>query len=175
MVASPAATGAKLGAKGNVRARRRVLRRRQMVGWLCLAPFVIVNALVILGPSIATIYFGFTDWTGVGAANFIGLENFRRLGGDEKFHAALVHVVIWTLFFISVPIIMALLGAFLLSQVRRFQMFFRVVFFIPYTIASVVNAAVWKKSMEARFREDYTERKEVAMTISHEEALGELE
>lgn len=37
------------------------------------------------------------------------------------------------------------------------------------------NAAVWKKSMEARFREDYTERKEVAMTISHEEALGELE
>ncbi|TPN03819.1 helix-turn-helix domain-containing protein [Mesorhizobium sp. B2-1-3] len=37
------------------------------------------------------------------------------------------------------------------------------------------NAAVWKKSMEARFRDDYTERKEVGVTINHEDALGELE
>jgi hypothetical protein len=36
------------------------------------------------------------------------------------------------------------------------------------------NAAVWKKSMEARFRDDYTERKEVtgglAVTIAKEAA-----
>lgn len=38
------------------------------------------------------------------------------------------------------------------------------------------NAAVWKKSMEARFREDYTERKEIdgKLTISHEDALEQL-
>lgn len=27
------------------------------------------------------------------------------------------------------------------------------------------NAAVWKKTMEARFRDDYTERKEVGLTL----------
>lgn len=39
------------------------------------------------------------------------------------------------------------------------------------------NAAVWKKTMEARFRDDYTERKEVSgkLTISHEDALADLE
>jgi hypothetical protein len=39
------------------------------------------------------------------------------------------------------------------------------------------NAAVWRKSMEARFRDDYTERKEVSgkLTISHEDALAGLE
>lgn len=39
------------------------------------------------------------------------------------------------------------------------------------------NAAVWKKSMEARFRDDYTERKEVSgnLTISHEQALNDLD
>lgn len=37
------------------------------------------------------------------------------------------------------------------------------------------NAAVWKKSMEARFREDYTERQEIkAELISHEDALAAL-
>lgn len=39
------------------------------------------------------------------------------------------------------------------------------------------NAAVWKKIMEARFRDDYTERKEFSgkLTISHEDALAGLE
>jgi len=38
------------------------------------------------------------------------------------------------------------------------------------------NAAVWKKSMEARFREDYTERKEVHQTgsMEHKHSLGDL-
>jgi len=43
-----------------------------------------------------------------------------------------------------VPGAMGLLGAYLLSQVRRFQMLFRAIYFIPYVVASVVNAAVWK-------------------------------
>jgi hypothetical protein len=39
------------------------------------------------------------------------------------------------------------------------------------------NAPVWKKSMEARFREDYTERQEHKHdhTLRHEDALSELE
>jgi hypothetical protein len=39
------------------------------------------------------------------------------------------------------------------------------------------NAAVWKKSVEARFRDDYTERKDINanISISHEEALEQLE
>ncbi len=40
------------------------------------------------------------------------------------------------------------------------------------------NAAVWKKTMEARFREDYTERRETeisgSLAINHEAALAEL-
>jgi raffinose/stachyose/melibiose transport system permease protein len=44
----------------------------------------------------------------------------------------------------SVPMAMGLLGAYLLSQIKRGQMLFRALYFIPYVIASVVNAAVWK-------------------------------
>ena len=38
------------------------------------------------------------------------------------------------------------------------------------------NAAVWKKSMEARFREDYTERQEVHQTgtMEHKVSIGDL-
>ena len=45
--------------------------------------------------------------------------------------------------------------------------------------ADKFNAAVWKKSVEARFREDYTERKQTELSgsvgLRHEDALLELE
>ena len=50
--------------------------------------------------------------------------------------------------FLTVPIGMGLLGAFLLSQITRFQMVFRVLYFIPYVIASVVNAALWQNILD---------------------------
>src|SRR5215212_39028 len=124
--------------------RRSRLRGQRIAGWLCLIPFLTLNGLVILGPSLATFYYSLTDWSGIGAATYIGLENYRALTSDDNFREALKHVVYWTAFFLSVPIAMGLLGAFLLSQVRRFQLVFRLLYFIPYTIASAVNASIWK-------------------------------
>ncbi|MCD6030244.1 MAG: sugar-binding protein [Thermomicrobiales bacterium] len=124
--------------------RRRRIRQRTLAGWLCLVPFLVVNSLVIVGPSIATVYYSFTDWTGIGGVAFVGLDNYRQLVSDDNFRTALLHVVQWMAFFLTVPIAMALLGSYLLSQVRRFQLLFRLVYFIPYIIASVVNAAIWK-------------------------------
>ena len=36
------------------------------------------------------------------------------------------------------------------------------------------NAAVWKKSVEARFRDDYTERREIQQTVRIEDMIAEL-
>jgi raffinose/stachyose/melibiose transport system permease protein len=113
-----------------------------------MAPLAVVNILVVLGPSIASIYYSLTDWSGLGPAKFIGLGNFARLASDSEFHGALLNNFIWTIIFLTVPITMGLLGAFLLSHVRRFQMFFRVVYFIPFVIASVVNGAIWQNLLD---------------------------
>ncbi len=126
------------------RQRSRSKRRASLVAWLFMLPLALFNLVVILGPSIASVYYSFTDWDGLGVAHFIGLQNFQRLLTDDEFHQALLHNIIWTLIFLVVPITMALLGAFLLSQIGRFQMFFRVAYFIPYMVASVVNASIWK-------------------------------
>lgn len=131
-------------AQGISRRRGRSKRRAAFTAWLFMLPLVFFNLVVILGPSIASVYYSFTDWDGLGSANFIGFQNFQRLLTDDEFHQALLHNIIWTLIFLVVPISMALLGAFLLSQIRRFQMFFRVAYFIPYMVASVVNASIWE-------------------------------
>jgi raffinose/stachyose/melibiose transport system permease protein len=123
-------------------------RRRVLVAWAFMLPLVAVNLLVIIGPAAATVWYAFTDWSGIGQANFVGLDNFRELLGDLEFHQAAWHYLLWTLFFLTVPIAMGLLGAFLLSRIRRFQVLFRVAFFIPYVIASVVNAAIWQNLLD---------------------------
>lgn len=109
-----------------------------------MLPLVLVNVAVILGPSLAAVYYSFTSWDGLTAARWVGLANFRRLASDQEFRQGLVHNLEWTAFFLTVPIAMALLGAFLLSQITRFRLLFRTIFFVPYVIASVVNAAIWE-------------------------------
>jgi raffinose/stachyose/melibiose transport system permease protein len=135
---APAVTGAA------VRPRRRGHLRRGLVAWSFMIPLVAVNALVIVGPSAATLYYSLTDWTGLGPASFVGLANYRHAFGDGEFRQALLHNLEWLVLFLVVPGVLGLLGAYLLSQIRRGQILFRTIFFIPYVVASVVNAAVWK-------------------------------
>ena len=116
---------------------------RGLKPWLFLFPLLFLNVLVVLGPSLGSVYFAFTDWSGIGAAKFTGLANFRRLFADPVFWRAFGNNVIWTSMFLTVPICMGLLGAALLAPVRRGQVFFRTVYFIPYVIAAVINAQIW--------------------------------
>ncbi|GHO87311.1 carbohydrate ABC transporter permease [Dictyobacter formicarum] len=123
-------------------------RRRKILAWSFMLPFLLVNGVVVLGPSISTFYYAFTDWSGMGEAKFVGLANFIQLFGDADFHQAFLFNLIWLAMFLTVPIAMGLLGAFLLSQIKRFQMFFRAAYFIPYIIASVVNASIWEQILD---------------------------
>ncbi|QAY64757.1 sugar ABC transporter permease [Xylanimonas allomyrinae] len=113
-----------------------------------LSPALAVNLLVVGGPSISNLYYAFTDWTGFGPATFTGWDNAVRLAHDQAFWNALRHNAIYMAFFLSVPICMGLFGAFALSRIRRGAALFRVLFFIPYLIASVVNAAIWKNILD---------------------------
>lgn len=113
-----------------------------------MVPFAFFNLLVILGPGLATVRYSFTEWSGLGEPTFIGLENYRQMATDSGFWQAFMHNVIWTAIFLTVPIAMGLLGAFLLSQIKRFQILFRIAYFVPYMIASVVNAAIWQNLLD---------------------------
>jgi raffinose/stachyose/melibiose transport system permease protein len=109
-----------------------------------MLPLLVVNVLVVLGPSLATVYYSLTDWTGLGPAKFTGLDNYRRAFGDPEFRSAMWHNLEWLGLFLLVPGILGMVGSYALSQIRRFQILFRMIFFIPYIVASVVNASVWK-------------------------------
>jgi raffinose/stachyose/melibiose transport system permease protein len=113
--------------------------------WAFILPLIIINMVVIIIPSIFGLALAFSDWSGYGEINFVGLQNFARLFQDKIFFKALTNNLIWTVLFLTAPIFAGLLGAYMLAGIRRGQMFFRFAFFVPYVLASVVNAQLWKQ------------------------------
>ena len=125
-----------------------VRRRRRLVAMLFLLPALAINLLVIGGPGLSSLYYAFTDWNGFTDPKFTGFDNAIHLANDADFWNAISHNFIYMVIFLTVPMIMGLAGAFMLSRIRRGAVFFRVIFFIPYLIASVVNAQIWKNLLD---------------------------
>lgn len=112
--------------------------------WSFMYPILALNLIVIVIPSIVGLAIAFTDWSGYGPLHFTGLDNFHKLLNDRIFFKALSNNIVWTAVFLTVPIFMGLLGAYLLAGIKRGQMILRVLYFIPFVMASVVNAQVWR-------------------------------
>jgi raffinose/stachyose/melibiose transport system permease protein len=121
-----------------------VYQRRQRMARLFVAPLLILSFVVMLIPTIAGLGLSFTDWTGIGHANFIGLTNYIQIFNDPLFMTALLNNVKWLIIFLTVPILMGLIGAAMLAPIRRGAMLYRVGFFLPYILASLINAQIWK-------------------------------
>lgn len=146
---APMLSGA--GTKTQRAGSRRRLLQKYVVPWLFIAPILLLHLVVVIGPSIGAFYYSLTDWSGIGAAEFIGLENFRELiFEDRNYRLALRHNVSWLLFFLTVPFILALIAAALLSQVRRGSMAFRTILFIPYILPSVIIVSIWRNLLSPR-------------------------
>jgi raffinose/stachyose/melibiose transport system permease protein len=118
--------------------------------WSFIAPILILNLIVIVIPSILSLGIAFTEWSGYGSPVFNGLTNFQELFQDRVFWKSLSNNLIWTGLFVTVPVFMGLTGAYLLSGIKRGQIFYRLAFFIPYVISSVVNAQIWRFLLNPR-------------------------
>lgn len=124
--------------------RDRAVVRRKIVPWLFVLPILLVHSFVILGPAISAVYYSMTDWSGIGAGRFIGLENYRRLFVDDpSFKHAFRNNLLWLAIFLTLPIAMGLLAAGILAPIKRGALFFRITLFIPYVLPSVIVANLW--------------------------------
>lgn len=119
-------------------------RRRRRRAWYFMLPLVIVNGAVIILPTLEAIYYAFTNWNGYGGAKFVGVANFQHMFTSGQFWQACYHNVEWTAFFLVVPMVMGLVGAFMLSRITRFRNLFRAIYFVPYVLATVVSSVIWE-------------------------------
>ncbi|MDO4298885.1 MAG: sugar ABC transporter permease [Lachnospiraceae bacterium] len=122
-------------------------KKRHIVPYLFILPAFIIHACIVTVPSLSTLVMSLYDWNGMGNAKFIGLDNFREILHDPIIKLALMHNIEWLLIFITIPLILGFVVAILVSQLKRFQMFFRTAYFIPYVISAAVAGKIWTALM----------------------------
>ena len=106
---------------------------------------MLISVSVVLVPAIQTLFNSLTSWNGFAAEKeFIGLANYVELFGDKYFKIALKNNIIWlALFSIVIPVI-AMCMVLLLLQRKKSRNVLQTIFLIPYVLAPVVTAMIFK-------------------------------
>jgi raffinose/stachyose/melibiose transport system permease protein len=123
--------------------RRKAGLGKTLLPWLFLAPVLLLNLLVVTGPTVGTLALSLTDWDGIKSPSFIGFKNFVSLVHDPNFYAALANNFKWLGMFCTIPIIFGLIVAVVVTRIGRSQMAYRTVYFMPYIMSTVVTAQIW--------------------------------
>lgn len=128
------------------RARRRVRRPGQVLAPLAfISVAVVLFVLFFLGPGSLGLYYSFTEYTGVGTPELVGLENYQELFADEQFYSSLGRTVLYTVLAVPVHYVVALAIAVLLtSAAARFTTAARVIVFLPWLISPIVTGVIWR-------------------------------
>lgn len=123
--------------------RRRRLRVDER-GWLFVAPFAIVFALVFLTPLLYSLYLSFFREQLVGGNTFVGLDNYVRALSDPNFWDGFTRVLLFLLIQVPIMLLLALAAALAIDSARLHAAgFYRIVIFLPYAVPAVVAVLMW--------------------------------
>jgi N-acetylglucosamine transport system permease protein len=111
-----------------------------------LVPALVLHVVLVLSPYAQAFYLSLTDWTGVaGEPNFVGVDNFVRLGEDSLFLDAVRNNAVML---IVVPVATIGLALFLASMLNgrrplRGASAYQIVYFFPQMLSLVIIAVLW--------------------------------
>lgn len=129
----------------------RFFRPRLQLSWPKIVPFLFIlpafTLFVLMRyiPAVQAILYSFTEWNGVRAAKYVGLDNYARLFQDKIFLDALVNMGGYTVLRTIIVVVMAFFAAELVFSLRStvMQTFWKVAFIIPLVVPGSVVYLVW--------------------------------
>ncbi|GAA4208441.1 carbohydrate ABC transporter permease [Actinocatenispora rupis] len=130
-------TAARPGAAPEVSGAARVpLRSRTFLRGLPLLPAVVLLLVFLAGPIVYCVYYAFTDMqlTGQTTTHFVGLANFRKAFGDDRFYNAILQTLVFT-------VLSAIVGQNILGLV--IAMLFRLATKAVRSIVGALVVAAW--------------------------------
>lgn len=111
---------------------------------LYIAPALFLILALIYMPIIQTAYFGMTKWNGIGAKEFVGLENYAELIRDRAFWGSAYHSFLLAVFS-TISLIGYLAISIILAGKIKGADLLRKIYLIPMLLASVAIAQLWLK------------------------------
>ncbi|WP_366163720.1 sugar ABC transporter permease [Bacillus infantis] len=119
-------------------------KKDMISGYLYIAPFFIIFAIIGLYPALFSLYLAFQKWNGLSPMTFAGLNNFKIVLEDPLFWKSVYNTIVMGLLGTAPQLIVGIILAFLLNLTFiRFKNFFRVTIFMPYITSMVAVALIF--------------------------------
>lgn len=119
----------------------KVMSNKKIIALYVLPALLVIMAVVYI-PIILTAYYGLNEWNGIGAMNFIGLDNYQALLSDGKFWDSAWHSLLLAVFSAASLIIYLAVAMVLASKIKGANLF-RKIYLIPMLLSSVAIAQLW--------------------------------
>ncbi|WP_405602617.1 MULTISPECIES: carbohydrate ABC transporter permease [unclassified Streptomyces] len=121
------------------RRSRRFTRRDLAVLVVLLGIPVLLDIVIIWGPTLASIGLSFTSWDGIGDIHWVGGENYRNLVDNyPPFWPAVRHNLLWLAFLGLIATPFGLLLAVLIDRGVRFSRFYQSTLYMPVVLSLAV-------------------------------------
>lgn len=113
---------------------------------LLLLPGLLLFGIFTIYPIIKLFFMSFFEWDfgNISGQNFIGLKNYQEVIGDKYFRIAFANTIVYTLVTVPGQMILGFLTAFLINQVTRFEVGYRVLYYLPVITSWVIASLVFK-------------------------------
>lgn len=138
-------TGVSLAAAASPNSRQRPFWKPDRWAYLFTLPAWSLIVLIFLIPIACVVVMSFTDYQmGNDGFRWVGLKNYSTLVFTKDFAVVLGHTLFYVLLVVPTSVILGLLLAIMVRNIRCGSNFYRVVFFLPVTSTLVAMAIVWK-------------------------------
>ena len=122
----------------------RALDNRHLLGALFMVPAVALLLVFLTYPLGLGTWLGFTDAKIGRVGEWIGLDNFRFLWGDDVTRLALFNTIFYTVVASVIKFVLGLWLALLLNKHLPWKAFFRAIVLLPFIVPTALSAiAFW--------------------------------
>ena len=119
---------------------------------LFVLPGLVIYLAMFIFPIIYTAGLSFTDWEGIGAKEFVGLENYIKLiSSDSVFHTGVKNTLVILVVAVIGQLLPAMLFAVLLWKFTKGTRFFRNAYFIPVILSTAAISLLWQKIYDPNY------------------------
>lgn len=109
---------------------------------------VLLDLILIWGPTVASIFISLTNWDGFGpitARNIVGVRNYQLLLTQYLFFwPAVWHNLLWLIFFTFIATPMGMFLAVLLDREIRGTRIYQSILFLPVVLSLAVVGFIWE-------------------------------
>lgn len=123
---------------------RAFLQRESTLGWLLLAPVLVVMLILVVWPFGTAIWISFTDKAIGREANWVGLSNFAQVVSSPRFVRSLQNSLIFTVVAITLKFVLGMAMALVLNKAFFGRNILRAYFLVPWVLPGFVAYMIWR-------------------------------